>query len=129
MKDKIIQGTPPMVFLPARNYVFRVSKENYIISIPRKGEYNEIAPDLFSKEDGKFNIYDENSGILYTPSITKVLFAASKYPDLKFNEFFAPYSIKINKDEVSIVGNIVEMLVATRTEGAVDEQENEETIQ
>ena len=115
-KGKIIQGTQPMVLLPARNYVFRVSNENYVIEIPRKGVYTEVAPEIFNNADGEFNIYDDQSGILYTPSITKVLFAAGKYPDLRSTELFVPYSIKFTEDAVTIVGSVVEMLLAKRGE-------------
>ena len=115
-KGKIIQGTPSMVLLPARNYVFRVSNENYVIEIPRKGAYTEVAPEIFNKADGEFNIYDDQSGILYMPSITKVLFAASKYPDLKSTELFVPYVIKFTEDTVTIVGSVVEMLLSKLNE-------------
>lgn len=115
-KGKIIQGTPSMVLLPARNYVFRVSNENYVIEIPRKGAYTEVAPEIFNKADGEFNIYDDQSGILYMPSITKVLFAASKYPDLKSTELFVPYVVKFTEDTVTIVGSVVEMLLSKRNE-------------
>ncbi len=109
-KGKIIQGTPSMVLLPARNYIFRVSNENYVIEIPRKGSYAEVAPEIFDKDDGEFNIHDEQSGILYMPSITKVLFATSKYPDLKSTELFVPYLIKFTEDTVTIVGSVIEIL-------------------
>jgi hypothetical protein len=115
MKDeKYIQGTPSAVLLPAKNYIFRITNEHFIIELPRKGNYHDIAPDFFPEDSGEFNIFDDESRILYMPAITKVLFAAAKYPDLKFNQFFTPYSIKIEDEVVVVVGMIIDMVLPIR---------------
>lgn len=116
MTDKILKGTPPLLFLPAKNYVFKATTESYVVKIPRKGAYHDIAPDFFPEDSGEFNIYDEEGKILYLPSITKVLFATKQYPALKFNQFFVPYSVKFEEEEVVIVGQVIDMLVATKEE-------------
>jgi len=107
-------GTPTMMFLPARNYKFKVYQKDHSIKIPRKGVYKDFDGELFSEKDGEFDIlrYDEdsNSYSLYMPSISKVLFAASQYPDLKDNQAFTPLVMIISEDEVEIIGNIIEML-------------------
>lgn len=103
-------GTPSMVLMPARNYAFKVSNKTYVISIPRKGEYHEVAPELFSKEDGGFDLFDARKKIMYLPAISKVLFAANKYPDLKNNQLFAPISLVFKKDTVEISGQIINMV-------------------
>jgi len=107
-------GTPTMMLLPARNYKFKVYQKDYSIKIPRRGAYKDFDDKLFSEEDGQFDIltHDEKADFynLYMPSISKVLFAALRYPDLKDNQAFTPLVLIIKKDEVEIIGNIIEML-------------------
>ena len=104
---KII-GTPTMMLLPARNYKFKVYPEEYDITIPKKGFYKDLDEEMYSEEDGEFNILDND--ILYMPSISKILFATSKYPDLKDNQAFTPIALVIEEDEVRIIGSVIEML-------------------
>lgn len=107
-------GTPTMMLLPARNYKFKVYQKDYSIKIPRRGIYKDFDGELFSEKDGEFDIlrYDEDSSSysLYIPSISKVLFAASQYPNLKDNQAFTPLIILIKEDEIELIGNIIEML-------------------
>ena len=111
MADDYSRGTPPAIFLPAKNYIFKHDENHYVLKIPRRGKYNDLAPDIFTEEDGEFNILDEDSNTLFMPAITKVLFAASKYPDLKFNQFFCPYVIQFLEDEVIISGQVINMML------------------
>lgn len=103
-------GTPTLALLPATNYVFKVHKKEYKITVPREGKYCEIDPDMFEEEDGEFMLLDEKSKVMYIPAISKVLFAVNKYPKLKTNQLFAPLAFVFKKDEVDIIGQIVEML-------------------
>ena len=103
-------GTPTMVLMPARNYHFRVLKQELKITLPRSGKYVDIAPDVFKEEDGEFMLYDEESKVMYLPAITKVLFAAAKYPDLENHQLFAHIALIFNDKEVDIIGQVVEML-------------------
>jgi len=109
-EDNVQYGTPSMILLPSANYKFTVSKKTYSIKIPRKGFYHELDSDFFSEEDGEFNIYDEKSKVMWLPSISKVLYATKKYPDLKANQLFAPISLKFKKEEVEILGHVIEVL-------------------
>jgi hypothetical protein len=110
-KDVELQvGTPSMVLMPARNYAFKVSPKTYIITLPRKGEYHDIEPDLFGKEDGEFELFNARRKIMYLPAISKVLFAANKYPDLENHQLFAPISLVFKKDTVEISGQIINMV-------------------
>jgi hypothetical protein len=120
MEPKFMHGTPPLALFPAKNYIFKISEDNYIIEIPRSGKYSELAPEIFDAAAGEFNIYDEESKTFYLPSITKVLFATKQYPDLKFNQFFVPYVLKLEDNKVTIVGQVVDMMVK------VDNEEKEE---
>jgi len=108
--EKIQEGTPPMVMFPARNFRYQVAKAEYKITIPRKGNYNELAPKLFEKEAGDFMVYDEENAALYLPSLTKILFAVEKYPDLKNNQLFAPIVLLFNEDTVDIIGQLIDIL-------------------
>jgi hypothetical protein len=114
-KEKIVMdiaqvGTPTMVMFPARNFHFRVSKTEHRITIPRKGNYHEIAPEIFSEEDGDFMVYDEENAVMYLPAITKILFAVEKYPALESNQLFAPIALLLDEETVDIIGHVVEML-------------------
>lgn len=111
-KDNAQVGTPTMALFPARNYKFKVLKREHKITVPRAGKYIDLAPEIFTEEDGEFNLYDEESKIMYLPAISKVLFAVSKYPDLKGNQLFTPIAFIFNDEEVDIVGQVVEMLPA-----------------
>jgi len=108
-EKEYIHGTPTMVLLSAQNYIFRVLDDVFKISIPRRGAYHDLAPDFFSIEDGEFNILDINKNVLLLPSISKVLFATKKYPDLKPNQLFAPLYLVFNENEVEIVGHVLEV--------------------
>jgi hypothetical protein len=103
-------GTPTMVMFPARNFQFKVSKTEYTIEIPRKGNYAEIAPEIFDVEEGDFMVYDEDNAVIYLPSLTKILFAVEKYPALANNQLFAPIALLLDDDIVRIVGQVVEIL-------------------
>lgn len=129
MEENIMRGTPPAVLLPARNYLFKVLSDHYVIDIPRRGKYSELAPDFFKEEDGEFDILSD-SGVIYTPSITKVLFATNKYPDLEFNQLFVPHTFKVEEDKVIIVGQVIELLQTKQpetTEETTVEGEGEDT--
>lgn len=110
-----VVGTPTMLMLPARNYKFQVDTTEYVLTIPRKGKYMDLEPELFTEEDGEFEILskieeENNTQVLYMPSLTKVLFAVGTYPDLKEGQAFTPIAIIVRDDEVDIVGNIIDML-------------------
>ena len=104
------EGTPTMVMFPSRNFNFRASKTEFKITIPRKGNYHKLAPEMFPEEDGDFMVFDEEDSVMYLPALTKILFAVGKYPALKSNQLFAPIAMLINEDTVDIVGQLVEML-------------------
>lgn len=109
MENTIVQGTPSMVMLPASNYSFKVEENELVIEIPKSGSYAELAPDIFGKESGEFNLMDKD--VLYLPSLSKILFATNKYPDLGPNQFFAPYLLVFGDDTVTIVGQVIEHVV------------------
>ena len=124
MSENTITGVPSFVLFPAKNYKFKLSNENYTMTIPRRGSYHDLDPDFFPEESGSFNIMDDEKSILFTPAIVKVLFATKKYPALKFNQFFVPAIIKFDADEVTLIGRVAEMLIqfdeSTEDEGDLD---------
>ncbi len=109
-KDSINIGTPPAVLFPARNYKFKIINDNVTINISRTGSYVDLAPEIFTEEDGTFNLFDEGNNTLYTPSVTKVLFAEHKYPDMEANQLFVLIAFRIKEDSVDVVGQIIEVL-------------------
>lgn len=109
-EEKTQVGTPSMVLLPSRNFRFKVSDKSYTITVPRKGSYYGLDPSFFSEEDGEFELYNEEKGIMYLPAISKVLFGSKLYPDLENHQLFAPISLVFKKDVVEISGYIIDML-------------------
>jgi hypothetical protein len=101
-----ISGVPTMLMLPARNYKFKVVLSECEIRIPRRGTYKDLAPDFFNEEAGQFELLENN--VFYFPSITKVLFASMKYPDLQYNQVFAPVAAVVEEEEVVIIGQVLE---------------------
>jgi hypothetical protein len=113
VRDDVHVGTPTMVLLPAANYVFRVLKGEHKITVPRKGFYKELDSDAYGDGDGEFSLFDEKNKVMYMPAISKILFATKQYPDLEPNYLFAPIALVFKKDEVDIIGQVVEMLEPT----------------
>jgi len=114
LKFKEATGTPTAMLLPSRNYRFRVCDEDYSITVPRTGKYVDLDNKMFTEEDGEFNFLHysrkDRSHIVYLPTLSRVLFATSQYPDLEDGQAFAPIALIIKKDEVEIVGNLIEMV-------------------
>jgi hypothetical protein len=108
-----IIGTPTSVLLPARRYRFSVCPETYSITIPRSGNFKSFDSKLFPKDE-EFEVLsyneDQDKFFVNISGISKILFAASKYPKLEDTQAFAPIGMFVAKDEVEIVGNIIEML-------------------
>ena len=119
-ENDTIVGVPPFALLPAKNYMFKINDNNYVIRIPRNGTYHDIDPEFFSEETGGFDILDANN-VLFLPAIVKVLFATKQYPELKFNQLFVPTVLKIEETEVVIVGQVVEMLVPLKPDNEIAE--------
>lgn len=109
-----VLGTPTATLLPARNYKFKVYQEDYTITIPRKGKYVDLDPDMFSEDDGEFNFmsYDNSKKqhTIYIPALSKILFATTQYPKMEDTQAFTPIALVIKKDTVDIVGNLIEMI-------------------
>lgn len=108
--EPIYVGTPALVFMPPKNYSFKIIKKEHKVVLPRQGDYYSLDKDFFKESDGEFNIYDENSKTLFLPSITKVMFATKTYPGLDSNQLFVPIAIIFNDDTVEILGQVIEMI-------------------
>jgi hypothetical protein len=112
-KEDNIFGTPTMALLPPRKYLFRLvtdANESITITIPRTGTYYDLDNTAYTKEEGSFHIYDEKNKVIYIPSISKVLFGVSKYPDIGENQLFLPEVLVINDDTVDVIGKVIEMI-------------------
>jgi hypothetical protein len=110
-KYKLVQGTPSLVLFPAKNYFFRVIDEEYLIEIPIEGLYKDLDTSLFKDDSGGFDLMVDDT--FYSYQLSKVLFASSQYPDLEFNQFFAPTTITFKNKHVYVVGHIIEMMLST----------------
>jgi hypothetical protein len=108
-----VVGTPTLMLLPARNYKFKVYEQDYSVIVPRKGKYVDLDSEMFTEEDGDFNIMQysrkDKAQVVYLPELSRVMFATSQYPDLKDTQAFTPIALVIKKDTVEIVGNVIEM--------------------
>lgn len=115
-EKKIMRGTPPSVSMKAKNYKFEVSENNFIIKIPKEGSYYDLDPTFFKKEDGDFNIFNEETKTFYMPAITKVLFAKSQYPDLPEDHYFTPIAMQVVEDGLVIIGQVIKIFSEKESE-------------
>ena len=106
-QENIYVGLPTMCLLPLNKTRFKtIGSLN--ITITRRGVYNEIAPEIFDKDSGEFDLLTNDT--IYLPSITKVLLAEKKYPSLKANQIFSPFGFVFDDETVSIEGMVLEIL-------------------
>lgn len=106
--DTLFTGVPTMCLLPLKNTKFKVV-DRVQIYLPRGGNYSELAPDIFNAEYGNFDLLNVD-GLLHIPSITTVLLATGKYPQLEANQVFAPATLFFKETELIIDGMILEIL-------------------
>ena len=111
MIEKIkISAILSMFMFPAKNSDFFIeNKKYYCATIPRKGKYNDINPEIFEESEGTFDILDDEN-VLDLTVITKILFASNQYPDLVDNQLFVPLTLTFGEETISIVGTIVELI-------------------
>lgn len=107
MDDNVYVGLPTMCLLPLNKTHFK-TVGNLKIEVPRSGNYNTIAPEVFNTDSGDFDLLAND--IFYLPAITKVLLATGKYPELKANQIFAPAAFSFEDSNVIIEGTILEIL-------------------
>lgn len=110
MPDKIVKGTPPMIMLPAKNYFFKVHEDRHKLTVPKTGLYKDLDDTFYTDESGAFKIFDPDTGHVDLASIGQVLFATKQYPDLKQGEFFVPFSLVVEENEVHILGQVIELV-------------------
>lgn len=114
MEQEVFKGLPTLSLLPLVNTDFKVIK-TVQFNIPKKGVYNELSPEIFLEDSGEFNLFDNDT--LYLPSITKVLLAIGKYPELKQNQIFTIASLEVDKEVVIVTGSILEILKIEAVKG------------
>jgi hypothetical protein len=104
----VVYAMPTLAMLPANNFKIHIDGNKHIIELPCSGSYKEIDPEFFSDDDGTFILFENDT--LFVSSITKVLFAVSKYPRLADNQLFCPITITKKEDKLVICGQVVTML-------------------
>ena len=107
-EETTLVGIPTMALLPSKNFYFKVLNDKHKFTIPNSGNFYDLDPDFFDQDSGSFEIIGKD--IVNISTITKVLFGAKKYPDLKSNQLFCPISMIINKNTIDIFGQVIEML-------------------
>ena len=110
--DATLVGIPTMGLLPAKSFYFKVSESKFKIVLPRKGKFTDIDADAYSEDDGEFIIVSDDNNAINLATITRVLFATKKYPNINKNQLFCPASLVVNGDTVEIYGQVVEMMDA-----------------
>lgn len=105
--EDIYVGLPTMCLLPMNKARFKVIG-GLKINVPRRGNYFDLAPDVFDDASGEFDLLVDD--VLYLPAITKVLLATKEYPALKANQIFSPAALIFKNDEVIIEGMVLEIL-------------------
>jgi len=111
LEDKT--GTPGLVFLPARDYKFKVDKQTHVIKLPIEGDFRYLADKTLFPGEGKYKLAKEVDGkmVVSLSILIKALFADSKYPDLADNECFVPLAMVISDSDVTIAGKVIEFKV------------------
>jgi hypothetical protein len=117
-KDDITSGLPSLCLLPARDYKLILGEDDYIITVPKKGNFKDIidSSDFVGIEafDGEFTVYDDESGIFYPPVFTSVALALEVYPSLVNDassfQIFSVKAVVSKGEEVSIIGEVVSLL-------------------
>jgi len=113
MERKIYEGLPTMSLFPMNPTRFMVVDE-IKLTIPRRGNYNELNPEVFDVSSGDFDLLKDS--VLFMPAITRILLATNKYPDLAGNQVFTPSVFVFNEDTVEIQGSILEIIEVANKE-------------
>lgn len=108
--ETTLVGIPTIAFLPPKNFYFKVLEDKHKITIPKSGAYKDLDSDFFNKKDGDFVILNDDASVCYLSTITKVLFALNKYPELEHNQLFCPLALVFNDNSIDIFGQIICML-------------------
>jgi len=106
-------GLPPMLLMAANHYPYKVVHERVKLTIPRRGNYRDIDKAFFADNPlgrEEFDIFDDETQVLFPSQITKVLLATKQYPALQPNEVFVPVAIIFKEETLDIIGTVFEML-------------------
>jgi len=107
MENNVYEGLPAISLLPINTVRFKVLKQ-VMVSIPKTGLYYKVNKEVFSEEDGEFDLFAEDS--LDIPAITKVLLATGKYPKLGGNQLFTLSYITVNDNAIELRGSILDVI-------------------
>lgn len=114
----VIRGLPSLCLLPAADYKLVLGEQNYIIEVPKKGNFKDVMDedDELGAESfvGDFVVYDDEEGVFYPPTFTSVALAMKLYPKLKSGEgVFQIFSIKAivtDENTVGVLGEVVDLI-------------------
>jgi hypothetical protein len=107
-------GTPTAIMLPIQNYKYKEFTDQIAITMPRRGNLKEMAPNYPIEQDADFDFlqYDEEQKkyVISLTTISQVLFATAQYPELKKSQAFVPGLLIIGEDDVVVIGKLIEMV-------------------
>lgn len=117
--QEVIKGLPSMCLLPAADYSLVLGKNNYVITVPKKGRFEDVIKgddkEAIEGFSGEFMVYEDEGKVFYPPTFTAVALAMKLYPKLKSDSVnFQVFSIKaILPDEtsISVIGEIVNLVI------------------
>ena len=115
--SQVVGVSPGLILLPAREYVWEL-KNRLEIKIPNKGLISEnlaegdLAFGVKIIGEDEFLVFDE--GMLSLWEVPRILFARKLYPQLEANQAFNVTTLEIVDDEITIYGEIMLYLSATR---------------
>lgn len=104
---EVMLGIPTMGLIKARNYKFKISEDTFMMKVPVRGTYFDLDSEFFTEEDGSFEICNDTDFNIAT--LSKVLFAAKCYPELKENQLFCPLKFTVADEIVTIYGQVVQI--------------------
>lgn len=118
--SNVTRGLPSMCLLPAADYKISLHNQNYVIEVPKKGNFSDIIKedDEIGKDSfvGDFVVYDDETDAFYPPTFTSVALAMKVYPRLKSGDgVFQIFSIKaiiVDEDNVGVVGEVVDLITS-----------------
>jgi hypothetical protein len=104
MSGEVVSGLPSGVFLPVGNYKFKYLTDLAAATLPIRGQYPEGLG-----MDGGYDICPE-PGVIMFSTLTQVLLAFGKYPNLTGNQRFVMAGLELDGDNIRIIGKVVELL-------------------
>lgn len=112
MIDNVAKGTPSPVFIEAKAWSWKHVSGPHAIEVRNTIALRANDPDGLLVNGFIFEEDEDIDVRVDLGTITKILFAEKKYPELKENQVFTINNIMVDKDKniITVVGNIIEKI-------------------